>query len=57
MNHDEGVASAVTRIAEKFVAIWNADEMARFADIYADDAGKWHIAVSQNTDIQYLRNS
>ena len=38
MNHDEGVASAVTRIAEQFVAIWNAHDMTRLADIYADDA-------------------
>lgn len=38
MNHDEGVASAVTRIAEQFVAIWNEHDMARLADIYADDA-------------------
>ncbi len=38
MNHDEGVASAVTRIAEQFVSIWNAHDMTRLADIYADDA-------------------
>jgi uncharacterized protein (TIGR02246 family) len=38
MNHDEGVASAVTRIAEQFVAIWNAHGMTRLADIYAEDA-------------------
>jgi len=25
--------------------------------VYADDAGKWHIAVPQNTDIQYLTNA
>jgi uncharacterized protein (TIGR02246 family) len=38
MNHDEGVASAVTRMAEQFVAIWNTHDMASLADIYADDA-------------------
>ena len=38
MNHDEGVASAVTRMAEQFVSIWNAHDMTRLADIYADDA-------------------
>ncbi len=38
MNHDEGVTSAVTRIAEQFVSIWNTHDMARLADIYADDA-------------------
>jgi len=38
MNHDEGVTSAVTRIAEQFVSIWNAHDMARLIEIYADDA-------------------
>ncbi len=38
MNHDEGVASAVTRMAEQFVSIWNTHDMTRLADIYADDA-------------------
>ena len=38
MNHDEGVASAVTRMAEQFVAIWNTHDMTGLADIYADDA-------------------
>ena len=38
MNHDEGVVSAVTRIAEQFVSIWNSHDMTRLAEIYADDA-------------------
>jgi uncharacterized protein (TIGR02246 family) len=38
MNHDEGVASAVTRMAEQFVSIWNTHDMGCLADIYADDA-------------------
>ena len=38
MNHDEGVASSVTRMAEQFVSIWNTHDMTRLADIYADDA-------------------
>ncbi len=38
MNRDEGVESSVSRLAEQFVTIWNAHDMARLQDLYADDA-------------------
>ena len=38
MNRDEGVESSVSRLAEQFVTIWNAHDMGRLQDLYADDA-------------------
>ena len=38
MNRDEGVESSVSRHAEQFVAIWNAHDMERLQDLYAEDA-------------------
>jgi uncharacterized protein (TIGR02246 family) len=38
MNRDEGVESSVSRLAEQFVTIWNAHDMERLQDLYADDA-------------------
>jgi len=38
MNRDEGVESSVSRHAEQFVTIWNAHDMKRLQDLYADDA-------------------
>jgi len=38
MNRDEGVESSVSRLAELFVTIWNAHDMGRLRDLYADDA-------------------
>ena len=38
MNRDEGVESSVSRFAEQFVTIWNAHDMERLQDLYADDA-------------------
>ena len=37
MNRDEGVESSVSRHAEQFVAIWNAHDMERLQDLYAED--------------------
>jgi uncharacterized protein (TIGR02246 family) len=38
MNRDEGVESSVSRLAEQFATIWNAHDMERLQDLYADDA-------------------
>ena len=38
MNRDEGVESSVSRLAEQFVTTWNAHDMGRLQDLYADDA-------------------
>ena len=38
MNRDEGVESSATRVAERFVTLWNAHDMSRLQDLYADDA-------------------
>ena len=38
MNRDVGVESSVSRFAEQFVTIWNAHDMTRLQDLYADDA-------------------
>ncbi|MGB7738331.1 MAG: SgcJ/EcaC family oxidoreductase [Steroidobacteraceae bacterium] len=38
MNRDEGVESSVSRLAEQFATIWNAHDMERLQDLYAEDA-------------------